>query len=381
MKRKLYLHIGCEKTGTTSIQDCLYINRDNLKKYGYYFLQSMGPKNNRKLTCYSIKEKVDDALYQNLLNKFSNNENIKKHIEEELEKEILNLDNSIENVLISSEHFSSRLFLEEELLSLKNLLDRFFEEITIICYFREQSKACQSLFSTGIKSGSSKSFDFYVKDCNPKNSYYNYLNMARIWSNVFGRSNLNLRIFERKNFKDGSVLNDFFSLINPNLIFNLTIPKPSNESLNTLGQDLGLEVNLKFNNLPKTEANLKLKSQILNLISKNFIGKGYCVKKEDFDRIYNEFEKDNIELNTLLGQGSLNCFEYQIPQSNIQSEKTNFHYFFVEFLNLLINEKEYDINLYYKLEKNLEMLTNLERINFNSLKQIRKIREFNKKNP
>lgn len=377
MKRKLYLHIGCEKTGTTSIQDCLFINKDNLKKNGYYFLQSMGQKNNRKLTCYSITEKVNDELYRNLLKKFSDKKNIKNHIEEELEKEILNIDNSIENVLITSEHFSSRLFLEEELLELKNLLDRFFEEITIICYFREQSKACQSLFSTGIKSGSANKLDFYIKECNSKNPYYNYFNMAKIWSNVFGKSNLKLRIFDRKNFKDGSVLNDFFSLIDPNLFSNLIIPKPSNESLNKFGQDLGIEVNSKFNKLPKTDSNLKLKRQILNLISKNFIGKGYSIEIEDFKRIYYEFEKDNIELNSFLGDGSFNCFEYQIPQSDIESEKTDFYYFFVELINLLITEKEYDINLNYKLKKNLEMLTNLEKINFNSLKQIKKIRDFN----
>ena len=78
-----------------------------------------------------------------------------------------------------------------------------------------------------------------------------------------------------------------------------------------------------------------------------------------------------------MGDGSFNCFEYQIPQSDIESEKTDFYYFFVELINLLITEKEYDINLNYKLKKNLEMLTNLEKINFNSLKQIKKIRDFN----
>ena len=52
---------------------------------------------------------------------------------------------------------------------------------------------------------------------------------------------------------------------------------------------------------------------------------------------------------------------------------------FDEILNLIIIEKEYDINHYYKIKRNLEMLDNLEKINFNSLKLIKKIKHFKKK--
>ena len=198
IKRNLYLHIGCEKTGTTSIQDCLYMNQANLRSNGYYFLQSMGNYNNRKLACYSIEDKVNDDLYVSLIKEFGDREKMRKHIVEELENEIENIDSEIQNVIISSEHFSSRLFSTQEIQSLKNLLDNFFEEIKIICYFREQSKTCQSLFSTGIKSGSSNNFEYYIDQCNLQNPYYNYLNIAKDWADVFGRSNLKIRIFERK---------------------------------------------------------------------------------------------------------------------------------------------------------------------------------------
>ena len=33
----LYLHIGMPKTGTSSIQDTLFANRENLRKYGIYY--------------------------------------------------------------------------------------------------------------------------------------------------------------------------------------------------------------------------------------------------------------------------------------------------------------------------------------------------------
>lgn len=37
MKRKLYLHVGAQKTGTTSIQAALHENRESLKKIGYCY--------------------------------------------------------------------------------------------------------------------------------------------------------------------------------------------------------------------------------------------------------------------------------------------------------------------------------------------------------
>ncbi len=379
IKRNLYLHIGCEKTGTTSIQDCLYMNQANLRSNGYYFLQSMGNYNNRKLACYSIEDKVNDDLYVSLIKEFGDREKMRKHIVEELENEIENIDSEIQNVIISSEHFSSRLFSTQEIQSLKNLLDNFFEEIKIICYFREQSKTCQSLFSTGIKSGSSNNFEYYIDQCNLQNPYYNYLNIAKVWADVFGRSNLKIRIFERKNFKNGSVLNDFFDLISSDLINFLEIPKPSNESLNRIGQEIGIAVNLKFNKIAKTEANLEFKKQILHLLSKNFKGKGRIIERKDFERIYFEFEENNIKLNSFLGGESVNCFKFELPESDYEYDKPDFYDFLDEILNLIIIEKEYDINHYYKIKRNLEMLDNLEKINFNSLKLIKKIKHFKKK--
>lgn len=40
-----YVHIGTEKTGTTSIQEFLYINKSIIQKQNYFFAQSIGIKN------------------------------------------------------------------------------------------------------------------------------------------------------------------------------------------------------------------------------------------------------------------------------------------------------------------------------------------------
>ena len=50
MKRKVYLHIGTEKTGTASIQHFLSRHYDELREKGILYPKSLGRKSNMKLS-------------------------------------------------------------------------------------------------------------------------------------------------------------------------------------------------------------------------------------------------------------------------------------------------------------------------------------------
>ncbi|AXT69661.1 hypothetical protein [Vibrio sp. dhg] len=62
---KLFLHIGTEKTGTTSIQESLYLNKVELISRGFYFVQSVGIKNNRDLPQVFINVNNKDDYFIN----------------------------------------------------------------------------------------------------------------------------------------------------------------------------------------------------------------------------------------------------------------------------------------------------------------------------
>ena len=49
-----YLHIGVEKTGTTSIQKFLYLNRALLNQNGYQLTDSLSKPNNTGITVLSL---------------------------------------------------------------------------------------------------------------------------------------------------------------------------------------------------------------------------------------------------------------------------------------------------------------------------------------
>ena len=61
---KAIVHIGTEKTGTTSIQKFLFQNRKKLRNGGFHFLQSAGSTNNRALPAYFIAEHLYDDFYR-----------------------------------------------------------------------------------------------------------------------------------------------------------------------------------------------------------------------------------------------------------------------------------------------------------------------------
>ncbi|MBN1008311.1 sulfotransferase domain-containing protein [Amphritea pacifica] len=314
-KRNIFLHIGIEKTGTTSIQEFLYENRDRLSDKGYHFIQSPGNKNNRALASYTMADHKFDDYFRDLnLITIEKKEEHNKETAQKFQKEISNLSDSINSIIISSEHFHSRIDSKKEITKLKSLLTPFYSNIKIICYLREQSETCTSLFSTSIKSGSPNDFSYLTEQCNINNTYYNYKKMLENWSEVFGKENIIVRVFDKSQLINNDLITDFLYILNINPTSGLTREKSAqNESLNDIGQALGLSINKTINNSIKTEKTKEDKAKLLSTISKNFKGKGITLSKENYKRIYNEFKESNREVNEKYLNNTSCLFKYKEP--------------------------------------------------------------------
>ena len=59
---KLILHIGMEKTGTTSLQQWLFQNKILLSNNGFGISEILGEGNNRKLPSYFIDDYDDENI-------------------------------------------------------------------------------------------------------------------------------------------------------------------------------------------------------------------------------------------------------------------------------------------------------------------------------
>lgn len=117
----IYLHIGTQKTGTTTIQKMLTKNHDMLKNNSILYPKSLEQNTSQWSIAFLGYNDVKDDYFC-IKNNIYNNDSLEqkqKQILTNLEDEINK--NTCENIIISSEHIHSRLN-KEELIKLKNNL-------------------------------------------------------------------------------------------------------------------------------------------------------------------------------------------------------------------------------------------------------------------
>ena len=231
---KCILHIGTEKTGTTLLQNWLYDNKEKLSQVGIYLSDSIGTNNNRLIPAY-FGETLDDFHMDNGI---ANNKEKKKYFSgflDNLNGEISNAKIKHHTFIITSEHLHSRLTRVEEIQNLYDFLSNAFDEIKVICYFRDQFDLAVSLYSTALKLNSAVNINefFIIEKVEPERYYFNYLNIANNWAEVFERQNCIFKIYDRQLFIDNDLRKDFLSIIANNINFgnlNMSI-NSANESL------------------------------------------------------------------------------------------------------------------------------------------------------
>ena len=145
------LHIGMEKTGTTSIQAMMAKNRAVLKEAGYCYSRSLGSQNHVNLVVYARDDDTSDNQRKRALsNTGLSLANLRAKIASELAEEASQ--NAGHKLLLSNEHLQSRLTNLREKKRLKALLAPLAGDIDIYLYLRRQDcgSACKIDPSYGV---------------------------------------------------------------------------------------------------------------------------------------------------------------------------------------------------------------------------------------
>lgn len=186
---KLILHIGTEKTGTTSFQRFCHLNRDSLLQQGVLYPVQLGDQNHRFLSMYALSlETADDGIRGMGIN----TEDAMAAFYKEVEVRIWNqLRDSSEASLciLSSEHFHSRLRDPGQIARLHSLLAPLFDEIEVCVHLRPQVEVAISLASTQSRVGGAVRKGFFDQ-VTAKNTYYNYDSLVGMWEQVFGATSV-----------------------------------------------------------------------------------------------------------------------------------------------------------------------------------------------
>jgi hypothetical protein len=256
-ERRAIVHIGTEKTGSTSVQNLLYKNTKVLKKAGFLFPSaSCGLISNFRLLIQT--RSAPDLALMRLDKRHPVSADtlaqwrVKFEKRHRKEVESFQSQRSTSTVIYSSEHFHSRLTDPGDLQALLQFLEPFYDSIKVVCYLRRQDMMVRSAHNTAVQGGLATPFD--IRSALVKGPYYDYLGLLNRWSEVFGRENVSARVFDRARMVGGDVVRDFaqWSGISDAVDIDKLVRERSNSQLS----HFALEVLRAFNGLNTADERL-----------------------------------------------------------------------------------------------------------------------------
>jgi len=295
----LIVHIGTPKTGTTSIQEALFKNKEVLASHGFHFLQCAGKRNNRKLAVYCLgPDKYDNYCANHNITTSDDKKRFNEEFYSYFIEELDSLGPGIHTVLMSCEQLSSRLKTPADVKKIRDLVSPHFAGIKVLCYLREQCDAAHSLYTTSLRSGKKHEFDEFLSRCHPDNRRYNYLEMIDRWVSIFGRESIVVKLYNKKALLKGDLVSDYFQSVSPDLV---TIVEKNETFLNTsicpFGQALLLSLNRYWPKVTGEKGSWPLRKQLMKAIENSFPGRGFLATEEQYDTIYNLFYRSNKDVN------------------------------------------------------------------------------------
>ncbi|CAH7390184.1 conserved hypothetical protein [Vibrio chagasii] len=310
----LYLHIGCHKTGTSSIQQTLFNIRTELLRDGISVFCSdpkgRENKNGVSYNWFNLKRENREELISGYGGKVKDYENLveqlKKHDSE---------------VLIWSCEAFSFYFTHQDIKELERYLSPYFEEIKIIVYIRRQDRLLVSHYQESSKRvnhdslyyGSSptalpKQYDHY-------DEYLDYNERISKWASIFGEDNIIVRVFENAIKEYGDVTNDFLSIFGVNYDYTL-INKNVSSGYNKT----------KLGHIVNTIPNVRRKI-VNNVVANLADDRKLLPSRDEAKKVYSRYYESNKKLNKIYKVSEIesifdDCFDSYPSESNeLWSEK------------------------------------------------------------
>lgn len=212
--KKLFLHIGFHKTGTSSLQEYLNQNREALQAHNVFYPESFKshfPGNVDLSWAFNKSPPAWSTV---------NDEN-KEFIFDFYKQQIENTD--CDNIIISSEDF---VLLDTQPSTIQNIKDYFVEfDVQVIAYLREPIDFMASLYCHAVRSRSvAFSLKKYIAEVYSFRSADYSLRLLP-WTRVFGKENIIVKKYEPSEFVNNSLMCDFFDAINIELTLENTLKR------------------------------------------------------------------------------------------------------------------------------------------------------------
>lgn len=200
--KTLFLHVGLEKTGTTSIQRALDVHRDKFEKLGYYYPKAFAVGRNTLLATMFAKDPNKKAFKAIIKAHGGTFEKFKENLTHRLSDEYKQT--PAKGLILSSELLAHGSDLE----AVKAYCDKWAENTTVIVYLREQASLAMSLYSTFIKSGGVEFNTLELLREGQLPEKLNFKSMLQKWQACFPEQ-IKVRLFDKSTLIDGDAISDF----------------------------------------------------------------------------------------------------------------------------------------------------------------------------
>jgi hypothetical protein len=206
--RRVILHIGGEKTGSTTLQATLAANRRTLAEAGVLYSRVAGAENHVRLVLHATEGVgtrdlrpmaglEDGAAFDDFLDSFAD------RLAEEAEA------SGATTLVYSNEHLSSRIRDAEGVRRLWSVLGPLADEIKLVYYARPQAELVVSSWSTMLKSGEARPFD--VDALVRLGTPLDHLAVLERWGGFFADPYWLLRPYQPSALVSGDIVEDFLT--------------------------------------------------------------------------------------------------------------------------------------------------------------------------
>jgi hypothetical protein len=296
MRPEIILHVGTEKTGSTSIQRVLLASREELQEQRILYPSSLILPSHVHLTACALDDQVGNPLKRLLkitnANEFNSfKERTLASFREEAGKY------SPDTIVISDEHINVHLNNKKYLEEFRRICEEFGDIQKVIIYLRRQDEFKLSMFSQSVKSGviSASALD------NPLTIYekipyrLDYMSILDNLSSVFGREKIAPVIYNRVRRGSGGVVSDFLTRANILLVPETITSYTYNRSIDAriIKPLATISSLLKSANTRYTDV---LRKKIIKLSEKVFNGPGPQLTRDAHAGFMAQFENQNRQI-------------------------------------------------------------------------------------
>lgn len=291
---KATLHIGTEKTGTTSIQNFLQHNCARLKRQRIAYPQSVGKTNHRGLSALCLDPHKNDDHFQSLgIMDAAQKTRWQREGVRALQSELDSFRGEVDEVVFSSEHLHSRLTNKAEVQRLQDILSGHFSNFRILVYLRRQDELAVSRYSTALRAGACPRH-IIPGITNKHHPYFNYFDVVERWASVFGKESISIRIFTPGELVGQDLIADFCDAVGIGDQDNLVRPPRKNEALSARAQMVVLMFNRALQDGRKnTPENQLLRRDLIRELSARFPGASMLPARDDALALYSLFRESN----------------------------------------------------------------------------------------